>query len=68
MKTVLLMLFVALYLGFFAAGGYLIERAEQRERKRQRAKEKANRNNTDWQETYKLTYMLVCQKLLNKEK
>lgn len=68
MKVIVLLLFVAFLLAVFAVGGYLIERSEQEAKRRQQAKEKASRNNSDWQETYKLAYRLEYRKMLREEK
>lgn len=71
MQYINLMLFVAFILLCFAVGGYLIERSERKEKKiaRQQQQEirKANQNNSDWQETYKLANRLKIEKMLREE-
>lgn len=68
MQEAALLMFIALFLGILAAGGYYIEKQEKAEQYAQQKKEKANRSNADWQETYKLAYRLEYQKILREEK
>lgn len=71
MQYINLLLFVAFILLCFAVGGYMIERSEwkkqRKERKQQQEIRKANQNNSDWQETYKLANRLKIEKLLREE-
>lgn len=71
MEYINLLLFVAFILLCFAVGGYMIERSEckkqRKERQQQQEIRKANQNNSDWQETYKLANRLKIEKMLREE-